>query len=153
MAVLVVTTLWATLRSNSQASSFVVARSLVTSKLSQLQAAGYPNINGPGLGQNGAKIVDGSPTSPSELDNSNGAASATFEFTSTNQLAQYFPKSSQSDAPKGLLYIAPYTPSKVTLVSGDAYPLIRATVQVQWRDSRGMFHSFSESTLIPRTAP
>lgn len=153
MTVLVVATLWATQRSNAQASSFLVARGLVTSKLSQLQAAGYSALNGPALGQGGARIVDGNPTSPTEAENASGAASATFEFTATNQLTQYFPASSQSDAPKGWIYISPYTPSKITLTSGDTYALIRATVQVQWRDTRGLLRSFSETTLIPRTAP
>ena len=153
MAVLVVASLQATMRSNAQAGGFLIARTLVASKISQLHAGGYASLNGPALGQNGARIIDGTPSTPSAADNVNGGASAAFEFTQTNQLTQYFPASARSDAPKGWVYLAPYTPSKVTSSTGDTYPLVRVTVQVQWRDTNGMFHCFSETTLIPRTAP
>jgi prepilin-type N-terminal cleavage/methylation domain-containing protein len=152
MAMLVVVTLQAALRSNQQTGGFLVARTLVSSKLSQLQAVGYGSLNGPALGQAGAKIVDGSPVSPTVAANASGTASATFEFTQTNQLATYFPGSATSDAPHGWLYIAPYTPSKRVENGMDTYLLIRATAQVQWRDSHGLLHSFSETTLIPRNA-
>lgn len=150
MALMIVITLRATTRGNQQTGGFLVARTLVSSKLSQLQALGYTSINGPTLGQNGAKIVDGSPEAPTALANERGASSATFEFTQTNQLAQLFPGSVRDDAPRGLIYVAPYMPSKVTESGVDIYYLIRATVQVQWRDSNGLLHSFSETTLIPR---
>ncbi len=152
MALMVVVTLKTSLRVNQQTGGFLISRTLVSSKLSQLQALGYASLNGPALGQGGAKIVDGFPSSPTVTANANGAASATFEFTQTNQLAQSFPGSTASDAPRGFLYIAPYTPAKQVENGVSIYPLIRATAQVQWRDSHGLLHFFSETTLIPRNA-
>lgn len=147
---MVAITLGTSARSNQQSGGFLVARTLVASKLSQLQAAGYSALNGPGLGQAGAKIVDGNPTSPTEQENAVGAASATFAFTQTNQLAQFFPAENGTSDARGRIFIAPYPPSKVTTPSGDTYPLIQATVEVQWRDSSGLPHTYSETTLIPR---
>lgn len=152
MALLVVVTLQATTRGNQQTGGFLVARTLVSSKLSQLQALGYGALNGPTLGQSNAKVVDGNPTTPSEIENAQGKASATFEFTKTNQLTTLFPGSSSEDAPRGWLYLSPYLPSKTTEAGVEIYSLVRATAVVQWRDSHGLLHSFSETTLVPRSS-
>jgi type II secretory pathway pseudopilin PulG len=150
MGVMLAITLRASARSNHQSGGFLVARTLVSSKLSQLQVAGYAALNGPGLGQSGARIVDGTPDSPTALENAQGAASATFEFTQTNKLGQYFPGESSPLPPRGLLYLAPYAPSKITTPAGDSYLLVRATALVEWHDSNGVFHTFSQTTLVPR---
>lgn len=152
MALLVVVTLQATTRGNQQTGGFLVARTLVSSKLSQLQSLGYGALNGPTLGQSNAKVVDGDPTTPSETENAHGKASATFEFTKTNQLTALFPGSQSEDAPRGWLYLSPYLPSKTTEAGVEIYSLIRATAVVQWRDSHGLLHSFSETTLVPRSS-
>lgn len=150
LGVMVAVTLGTSARSNQQAGGFLMARTLVASKLSQLQSVGYENLNGPALGQGGARIVDGSPTSPTALENVNGAASGTFSFTETNQLATYFPNNNGSTDARGRIFLAPYAPARQTTASGDRYPLIRATIEVQWRDSNGVAHTYSETTLIPR---
>jgi type II secretory pathway pseudopilin PulG len=139
-------------RSNHQSGGFLVARTLVSSKLSQLQAAGYTALNGPGLGQSGAGIVDGTPTTPTPQDNAQGAISASFTFTQTNQITQYFPTAGGGAAPQGRIFIAPYLPAKRTTAGVDSYPLVRATVEVQWSDSNGLPHTYSETTLIPQGA-
>ena len=150
MGIMVAITLSASARSNHQAGGFLVARTLVANKLSQVQAAGYTALNGPDLGQSGAGIVDGTPKTPTRLENAQGAASATFEFTQSNQLSQYFSGTSTS-APRGSIYMAPYLPSKRTVGGNDTYPLVRVTAEVRWKDSTGLAHSHSETTLIPRS--
>ena len=151
MGIMVAITLSATARSNHQAGGFLVARSLVASKISQLQTAGYTALNGPGLGQKGACIVDGTPTSPTVIENAQGAARATFEFTQTNMLSQLFPATTKAP-PQGKIYLAPYTASKQTIGGKDSYPLVRASIQVQWQDTNGLSHTYSQTTLIPRNA-
>ena len=150
MGIMVAITLSASARSNHQAGGFLVARTLVANKLSQVQAAGYTALNGPDLGQSGAGIVDGTPKTPTRFENAQGAVSAIFEFTHSNQLSQYFPGTSAS-APCGSIYMAPYLPSKRTVGGNDTYPLVRVTAEVRWKDSAGLAHSYSETTLIPRS--
>ncbi|WP_309721785.1 hypothetical protein [Armatimonas sp.] len=157
MAIMVTAVVPISLRTVRTSSDFTQATSLVQHKVNQLQDAGYTNLTGPGLGQNGLEIVDGTPGTPAT--NTLGNATATFEFTDTDKLWQYFAggmddtgaRVTNATSPRGYLYIAPYAPSSYTNAAGATeYGLIRATVTVQWWTSKGQIQSFSATTLIPR---
>jgi prepilin-type N-terminal cleavage/methylation domain-containing protein len=137
-------------RSVRYGNDWAQASSLVMHKINQLQEAGYTAMTGPGLGQSGAGIVDGTPTAPST--NANGNQSGSFEFTTTDNLATYFQGGSSADTtkrPRGYLTIAPYTPSLNSATS--VYSMIQATVRIVWTDARGRQQSFALTTLVPRT--
>jgi hypothetical protein len=157
MTILVASVVPISLRTARYSSDFTHAASLVQHKINQLQDAGYTGITGPSLGQSALKIVDGTPSAPAT--NANGDQSATFEFTDTDKLWQYFSGGMSSagnqvvgaTSPRGYLYIAPYTPSASLNGAGATeYGLIRATVTVQWWTNKGKMQSFSGTTLIPR---
>lgn len=147
-------------RSVRYASEFNQAQMLVMHKINQLQEAGYENIEGADLNQNGLKIIDGTGTAP--LNNANGDVSATVEFTTTDNLWRYFPggmtasgtqNTSSATRPRGYIFFEPYTPSAVVNGSTTTYTLIRVTVTVQWWGwgSRHQMHHYSASTLISKT--
>ena len=157
MAIMVTAVVPISLRTVRTSSDFTQATSLVQHKVNQLQDAGYTSITGPGLGQSGLKIIDGTPGTPAT--NTLGDATATFEFTDADKLWQYFAggrddtgvRVTNATSPRGYLYIAPYAPSSYTnAASVTEYGLIRATVTVQWWTSKGQMQSFSATTLIPR---
>ena len=157
MTILVAAVVPISLRTAHYNSDFTHAASLVQHKINQLQDAGYYAIDGPTLGQNGLKIVDGTPGSPA--NNLNGSQSCDFEFTDTDKLWQYFSggmdsagnRVTDSRSPRGFIYISPYEPSQFDNAAlGMKYGLIRATVTVQWWTSKGRMQSFSGTTLIPR---
>ncbi|MBB6049742.1 prepilin-type N-terminal cleavage/methylation domain-containing protein [Armatimonas rosea] len=147
-------------RSVRYASEFNQAQMLVMHKIAQLQEAGYSNIEGSQLNQNGLMIIDGTGTAP--LNNANGDVSTTVEFTTTDNLWRYFPGGMTSSGtqdttsatrPRGYIFIEPFTPSVVTTGSTTSYNLIRVTVTVQWWGWGGVsqMHHYSASTLISKT--
>jgi type II secretory pathway pseudopilin PulG len=157
MVLMVAAVIPASLRNTRYSSDFSQAASLAQHKVNQLQDAGYMSMTGPILGQSGLKLVDGNPGNPA--NNTAGDQSATFEFTNTDRLWQYFNGGMDeagnqivdANSPHGYLYIAPYTPSVYNSAAGSAeYGLIRATVTIQWWTSKGNMQSFSTTTLIPR---
>ncbi len=148
-------------RSVRASTDFSQAQSLAMHKIAQLQEAGYSNIEGARLNQNGLKIVDGTGTAP--LSNSNGDKSASLEFTTTDNLWRYFPigttssgtqDTTSSNRPRGYIFIAPYTPSAVTVSGVTRYPMIQVTVVVQWWGwgSRNQMKNYSTSILLSETA-
>lgn len=158
MVLLVAAVLPISLRNSRYNSDFSQATTLLQHKINQLQDAGYANMTGPLLGSGGLAIIDGTPNTPST--NPLGAASATFEFTETDHLWEFFNGGMDStgtrittgNIPRGYLYIAPYSPSvyQNPVTCQDEYGLIRATVVVQWWTSKGNQQSLSATTLIPR---
>jgi len=126
-------------RSARQGNTYALATSLVRHKIDQLQKAGYDKMNGPGLGQNDTDIVDGTPTNA----NANGTADITFNFATTDKLAQVFPSGAT-----GTIRVKPYSPS----VSGTTASVIQATVTVTWREAGRPVSSVSMTTLIPKAS-
>ncbi len=160
MLILIGATLPVMARSVRYASEFNQAQMLVMHKIAQLQEAGYSNIEGSKLNQSNLKIIDGTGTSP--LNNSNGDVSATFEFTTTDNLWRYFPggmnslgaqDTTSATRPRGYIFIEPFTPSATTSGGITTYSLIRVTIVVQWWGwgSVTQMHHYSASTLISKT--
>lgn len=157
MVILVAAVIPTSLRNTRYSADFSQAASLVQHKINQFQDAGYFAINGPTLGQNGLEIVDGTPGSPA--NNLHGSQSATFEFTDTDKLWQYFNggmdssgnRVTGSHSPRGYIYISPYEPSQYDNASlGIKYGLVRVTITIQWWTGKGNMQSFSGTTLVPR---
>lgn len=139
---------------------FNQAQTVVMKKIAQIQEAGYNNMTGPLLGQNGLDVVDGTPTTPAS--NSNGDQTGSLEFTVTDNIWRFFPggtttagaqDTSSLTRPRGFIFFAPYTASAISGTSPTVYGTIRVTVVVQWWGwgSRGRMHSYSASTLVSRT--
>lgn len=155
MVILVAAVVPVSLQNTRYSADFSQAASLVQHKINQFQDAGYFALNGPTLGQNGLKIVDGTPGSPAS--NLSGSESATFEFTDTDKLWQYF-NGGMDDAggriigsrsPRGYIYISPFEPSQYDNAA-IKYGLVRVTITIQWWTGKGTPQSFSGTTLIPR---
>ena len=154
MALMCAAVIPAATRSSHYTADYSQAQSLVMHKINQVQEAGYTNMNGPGLGQSGQDVVDGTPTSPTASANAGGSQSASFEFTTTDNLWRYFPgganssgtASTASNRPRGFLSIAPYSPSSVSGV----YDFIQVTITVQWTDARGRTQNYGATTLVAR---
>lgn len=139
---------------------FSQAQTVVMKKIAQVQEAGYTNMTGPLLGQNGLDIVDGTPTTPAA--NANGDQTGSLEFTTTDNLWRFFPggitssgtqDTTSATRPRGFIFFTPYTPSLISGSSPAAYGTIRVTVVIQWWGwgSRGRMHSYTASTLVSRT--
>lgn len=134
------------------------AQGLVLKKIAQLQEAGYSNMDAPTLGQSGMDIVDGTPSTPAT--NANGDQTGSFEFTTTDNLWRFFPggqnangtqNTTSAQRPRGYIFIEPFTPSAVSGSSPVVYTVIRATVVVQWWNTRGRMQSYASSTLLSQT--
>lgn len=147
------------LRADSTNRTFATAASICAHKLRQCQAAGFTAMTGPLLGQSGRAIVDGNPTTPAT--NTGGASIASFEFSDTESLWQTFPsgattagvKSTGSQRPVGTLSITPYAASLISGSGSSAiYGLIQVTASITWYDQRGVAHTFSMDTMVPREA-
>lgn len=158
-AVMIGATIPIATRANSNNRTYAAALAICAHKLQQCQSAGFTAMTGPLLGQSGRLIVDGTPSTPAS--NAGGASVASFEFSDTESLWQTFPsgttsagtKSTGSLRPVGTLSIAPYAPS---LISGSGaaaiYGLIQVTATITWYDSKGLSHSVSLDTMVPREA-
>lgn len=156
MTMMVAAVLPTAARSSRMGNDYSQAVTVVLHKINQLQETGYSRMTGPQLGQSGLDVVDGTPSSPAS--NANGDQSASFEFTTTDNLLSYFPGSNGGDAnskPHGYIDIAPWTPSASTDTSSGTpvtiYGMIQATVRIVWTDTHGASRNFSMTTLIPRT--
>jgi flagellar motor protein MotB len=152
MALFIVACLPMAARSNKFGAEAVVAQGLIGRKLAQLQQAGYGKLNGPALGQEGDGIVDGTPQEPTATQNADGARRMRFTFTRTDTLSEKLGTNIAvgEDATEGLLFLAPYPPSEIVVDGKASFPIVRATVVIRWKDSRGMPHFRSGATLIAK---
>jgi type II secretory pathway pseudopilin PulG len=136
-------------RNTRYAADYAQASSLVMHKINQIQEAGFDNMDAPGFTAAGITDTISLPT-----NNDTGAQQFTAEFTTIDNLAQFFndkagAPANSTDKPHGYIYIAPYSASLLAVPG--TYSLIRATVMVQWKNSRGQVQSFSATTLVPKT--
>ena len=160
MVVMVAAVIPITARAVRYSTDYNQAQILVMKKIAQIQEAGYTNMTGPLLGQNGLDIVDGTPSTPAT--NAQGDQTASFEFTTTDNVWRFFPGGATSSGtqdttstqrPRGYIFIAPFTTSAISGTSPTAYGTIRVTVVVQWWGwgSRSRMQSYSATTLVSRT--
>ena len=152
MALLLAATLPVSARSTRMSADYIAAQALVNEKITELQNLGYGEINGPSLGQNGEGIVDGTPAEPTAAQNADGSKVFSLPFTDCEAIndAIGVRATTGTNAPSGTIAFAPYIPSGVTTNGATTYSLIRATVYIRWRDSRGQARQASGTTLIPK---
>jgi prepilin-type N-terminal cleavage/methylation domain-containing protein len=131
-------------RSVRYGNDYTQAATLAMHKANQLQEAGYANIN---RNLTSLGVVDNNGTLPlATVTNGSGTGSST--FTTKDNLATYFVGG--ASAPAGILTVAPYLPSGVTVGSVTTYSVVRVTIEVKWRDVRGRSQNYFTTTLISK---
>ena len=149
-------------RASGQSNLYTTVSSIAQSKVTQLQEAGYFNIDSVHLGSTGRNVID-TETTPSLPSNTDGQGVATFTFTNKEALWKYLPggmlsngqiNTDSSQAPYGTIKIEP-APNMLYIEDASTSnapvaAMIKATITISWKPPTTPRTNYTIITFIPR---